>query len=164
MLPRWSVGIFCNKSKNTCVDIQENISQKIAAIWTPHCGGKRDGCVLSAAKINLLFRNRAVFRRKCFGFSVRRNTLQKKLVDFSSKPLRFLAFSLSFFGKGSVSASATPSTVLSCASPRAFADTRLRIAHSASSKFLPSPFTFTPNSLYSCGLWVNIRLHLTLHR
>ena len=99
MLPRWSVGLFCNKSKNTCVDIQENISQKIAAIWTPHCGGKRDGCVLSAAKINLLFRNRVVFRRKCFGFSVRRNTLQKKLVDFSSKPLRFLAFSLSFLGK-----------------------------------------------------------------
>lgn len=28
------------------------------------------------------------------------DTLCKKLVDFSSKPLRFLAFSLSFLGKG----------------------------------------------------------------
>ena len=39
------------------------------------------------------------FRRKCFGFSVRQYTLQK-LVDFSSKPPHFLAFSLSFLGKG----------------------------------------------------------------
>lgn len=39
------------------------------------------------------------FRGKCFDFSVHQNTLQK-LVDFSSKPLRFLAFSLSFLGKG----------------------------------------------------------------
>ena len=69
-----------------------------------------------------------------------------------------------FWGKGSVSCSATPCTVLSRPSPCAFADTRLRITHSASSKSLPSPFTFTPNLLYSCGLWVNIRLHLTLHR
>ena len=164
MLPRWSVGIFCNKSKNTCVDIQENISQKIAAIWTPHCGGKRDGCVLSAAKINLLFRNRAVFRRKYFGFSVRRNTLKKNLWTFLRNLPIFLHSPSLFWGKGSVSSSATPSTVLSCASPRAFADTRLRIAHSASSKSLPSPFTFTSNSLFSCDLWVNIRPHLTLHR
>ena len=39
------------------------------------------------------------FRGKCFDFSVYRYTLQK-LVDFSSKPPHFLAFSLSFLGKG----------------------------------------------------------------
>ena len=69
-----------------------------------------------------------------------------------------------FWGKGSVSSFATPSTVLSRPPPRAFADTRLRIAHSASSKSLPSPFTFIPNSLSSCGLWVKITANLTLHR
>ena len=68
-----------------------------------------------------------------------------------------------FLGKGSVSSSATPCTVLSRPSPRAFADTRLCIAHSVSSKSLPSPFTFTPNSLLACGLWVNISPNLTLH-
>ena len=41
----------------------------------------------------------AFFRRKCFEFSVHQNTLQK-LVDFSSRPPHFLAFSLSFLGKG----------------------------------------------------------------
>ena len=100
MLPRWSVGLFCNKSKSTCVDIQENVSQKIAAIWTPHCGGKRDGCVLSAAKINILFRNRAVFRRKCFGFSVRRNTLKKNLWTFLRNLSVFLHSPSLFLEKG----------------------------------------------------------------
>ena len=33
-------------------------------------------------------------------------------------------------------------------------DTPLRIAHSASSQFLPSPFTFTRNSLIQCILHV----------
>ena len=44
--------------------------------------------------------------------------------------------------------------VSSSASPYARTDTPLRIAHSASSKFLPSPFTFTRNSLILCALWV----------
>ena len=42
------------------------------------------------------------------------------------------------------------SRVCRCAS----ADTRPRIAHSASSQFLPSPFTFTRNPLITCVLWV----------
>ena len=48
-------------------------------------------------------------------------------------------------------------TVFSSAPPYARTDTPLRIAHSASSKFLPSPFTFTHNSLIQCVLWVKER-------
>ena len=45
-------------------------------------------------------------------------------------------------------------TVSSPVQPYARTDTPLRIAHSASSKFLPSPFTFTRNSLIQCVLRV----------
>ena len=40
------------------------------------------------------------------------------------------------------------------AQPYARTDTPLRIAHSASSKFMPSPFTFTRKSLIQCALCV----------
>jgi len=39
-----------------------------------------------------------------------------------------------------------------------------RIAHSASSHFLPSPFTFTPNSLLFMGLRVKVLDFLVLRR
>ena len=55
-------------------------------------------------------------------------------------------------------------TVFSSAPPYARTDTPLRIAHSASSKFLPSPFTFTHNSLIQCVLWVKERPFFCLHR
>lgn len=42
-------------------------------------------------------------------------------------------------------------------------DTHLHIAHSTSLIFLPSPFTFTPNSLSNCGLRVKETINLTLH-
>ena len=44
--------------------------------------------------------------------------------------------------------------VSSSAPPYARTDTPLRIAHSASLQFLPSPFTFTRNSLIQCVLRV----------
>ena len=43
-------------------------------------------------------------------------------------------------------------------------DTHLHIAHSTSLFFLPSPFTFTPNSLSHCGLRVKKTINLTFHR
>jgi len=50
------------------------------------------------------------------------------------------------------------------AQPYARTDTPLRIAHSASSKFLPSPFTFTRKSLIQCALCVKERPFFCLHR
>ena len=55
-------------------------------------------------------------------------------------------------------------TVFSSAPPYARTDTPLRIAHSASSKFLPSPFTFTRKSLIQCVLRVKKRAFFRLHR
>ena len=55
-------------------------------------------------------------------------------------------------------------TVFSSAPPYARTDTPLRIAHSASSKFLPSPFTFPHNSLIQCTLCVKEILFFCLHR
>ena len=42
-------------------------------------------------------------------------------------------------------------------------DTHLHIAHSTSLFFLPSPFTFTPNTLSYCGLRGKKTIDLTLH-
>ena len=101
------------------------------------------------------------FRRKYFEFSIHQYTLQKNLWTFLRNLPIFLHSPSLFLGKGSVSSSATPCTVLS---PIA---TRFRghaPAHHALSEFEIFAFTSTPNSLYSCGLWVNTRPHLTLHR
>lgn len=65
MLPRWSTGIFAISQRALTLTFR-SISPKIAAIWTPHCGGNRESCVLSSAKVNLLFRKRVVFSKKMF--------------------------------------------------------------------------------------------------
>ena len=67
MLPRWSIVFFSISQRVLALKFRR-ISPKTAAIWTPHCGGNREGCVLSSAKINILFRNGAVFSRKMFRF------------------------------------------------------------------------------------------------
>ena len=70
----------------------------------------------------------------------------------------FFFFFLPAFSEKTLVPSLTVSpTVSSSAQPYARTDTPLRIAHSASSKFLPSPFTFTRNSLIQCVLWVKER-------
>ena len=70
------------------------------------------------------------------------------LLFFSSPPL---------FWKRRPSLLTVSPTVSSSAQPYARTDTPLRIAHSASSKFLPSPFTFTRNSLIQRSLCVKER-------
>ena len=163
MLPRWSIGIFA-------------ISQRALALIFRRISPK-DRCYMDAAlrreKGRLCF---IICKGKSFVSKWSRffeenvsifsffDTLSKNLWTFLRNLSVFLHSLSLFWGKGSVSFSATSCTVLSRPSPRAFADTRLRIAHSASSKSLPSPFTFTPNSLLACGLWVNITPNLTLHR
>ena len=57
-----------------------------------------------------------------------------------------------------------PFAVSSSAASYARTDTPLRIAHSASSQFLPSPFTFTRNPLIQCVLRVKECAHFYLHR
>ena len=73
-----------------------------------------------------------------------------------------------FFPTSSRKAPAKPPPPLSALSSRtrtcARTDTHLHIAHSTSLFFLPSPFTFTPNTLSHCGLRVKKTINLTLHR
>ena len=163
MLPRWSIGFF-------------SISQRALALTFRRISPK-NRCYMDAAlrrekgRLCFIFGKDKYFVSKWSRFFEENvsnfsffDTLSKNLWTFLRNLSVFLHSPTLFWGKGSVSSSATSCTVLSRPSPRAFADTRLCIAHSASSKSLPSPFTFTPNSLYYCGLWVNISPNLTLHR
>jgi len=75
-------------------------------------------------------------------------------VDFLTKRPFFSLLPPCFFEKTTVPSPTMSPTVSSSAQPYTRTDTPLRIAHSASSQFLPSPFTFTRNSLIHCVLRV----------
>ena len=97
-----------------------------------------------------LVSNYRIFREKNVPFFENRERTNKNLWTFFRNAPSFFFFLPAFFEKMPV-----PSpTVFSSAPPYARTDTPLRIAHSASLKFLPSPFTFTRNSLILCVLWV----------
>ena len=84
-------------------------------------------------------------------------SLNKNLWTFFRNAPSFLFFLPAFFEKTPVPSLTVSPTVSSSAQPYARTDTPLRIAHSASSKFLPSPFTFTRKSLIQCTLRVKKR-------
>ena len=84
-------------------------------------------------------------------------SLNKNLWTFFRNTPSFFFFLPVFWEKTPIPSPTVTSTVSSSAQSYARTDTPLRIAHSASSKFLPSPFTFTHNSLIQCVLWVKER-------
>ena len=67
-----------SKSKSICADASAE-SRAIHAIWTPQNGGKRGGCVLSRAKLLILFRIDAIFQKKIF------NTIEKQRASAQNK-------------------------------------------------------------------------------
>ena len=75
-------------------------------------------------------------------------------MDFLAKRPFFSLLPPRFFEKTPVPSPTMTLAVSSSAPPYARTDTPLHIAHSASSQFLPSPFTFTLNSLIQCVLCV----------
>ena len=75
-------------------------------------------------------------------------------MDFLSKRPFFFLLPPRFFEKTPVPSLTVSPTVSSSAQPYARTDMPLRIAHSASSKFLPSPFTFTRKLLILSALYV----------
>ena len=75
-------------------------------------------------------------------------------MDFLSKLPFYSLLPPCFFEKTPVPSPTMSHPVSSSAPPYARTDTPLRIAHSASSQFLPSPFIFTHNSLIQCVLRV----------
>ena len=89
----------------------------------------------------------------------------RKVVDFLSILLCFWGKPPSFFWRKSrVCFSLVTPGVFPYACRCAGADTRSRIAHSVSLKFLPSPFTFTTNGLIYSWLCVKDECFLVLHR
>ncbi len=75
-------------------------------------------------------------------------------MDFLAKLPSFSLLPPHFWGNDTRSFLLLPFAVSSSAASYARTDTPLRIAHSASSQFLPSPFTFTRNPLIQCVLQV----------
>ena len=135
-----------SKSKSICADASAE-SRAIHAIWTPQNGGKRGGCVLSRAKLLILFRTDAILRKKSFKTIEKKKTLkQNKWTFFRTLPVfrpnHALFREKPIFGGLPSSPLAFPRAQTG---PNGHAPTH--IAHSASLHFLPSPFTFTHNTL-----------------
>ena len=104
------------------------------------------------------------FREKNVSFFENRERTNKNLWTFFRNTPSFFFFLPVFWEKTPVPSLTVSLTVSSSAQPYARTDTPLRIAHSASSKFLPSPFTFTRNSLILCVLCVKKMPFFSLHR
>ena len=111
-----------------------------------------------------LVSNCRIFREKNIPFFENRERSNKNLWTFFRNAPSFFFFLPAFWEKTPVPSPTLSLTVSSSAQPYARTDTPLRIAHSASSKFLPSPFTFTRKSLIHCVLRVKERLFFCLHR
>ena len=126
-----------SKSKSICADASAE-SRAIHAIWTPQNGGKRGGCVLSRAKILILFRTGAILRKKSFN-TIEKNNIEAKQVDFLSNSPYFSPKPRSFSGKGDIR---QPSLLAPRSPTRTDTPERTRThAHRALSEFAFLAFT-----------------------
>ena len=96
---------FFIKSKSICADPQDSSPRNLTLCGRRRATGKGKGCVLSSAKISLLFRTVVIFDEECFYFSILRMEKQKHgdffsncSLFFSSLPL-FLRSPLLLWGK-----------------------------------------------------------------
>ena len=119
-------------------------------------------CFIKRKSKNLVSNDR-IFREKNVSFFENRERTNKNLWTFFRNAPSFFFFLPVFLEKTPVPSPTVTSTVSSSAPPYARTDTPLHIAHSASSKFLPSPFTFTRNSLIMCVLRVKKMPFFCLH-
>ena len=131
-------------------------------MWTPQCGEKKGGLCFIKRKDKGFLSNEKSFIERKWGEKLGWTRCMRKVVDFLSILLCFGGKTLSFSDEIRVFVfrSSLPVFFLT----RAGADTRSCIAHSASLKFLPSPFTFTTNGLIYSWLCVKDECFLVLHR
>ncbi|GEM_PF-796055 len=135
-----------SKSKSICADASAE-SRAIHAIWTPQNGGKRGGCVLSRAKLLILFRTDAIFQKKTFNtIEKQRTSAQNKWTFFRTPPV-FRPNHAPFWEKPIFGGLLSSSLAFPRAQTGPNGHAPTHIAHSASLHFLPSPFTFTHNTL-----------------
>ena len=152
-----------SKSKSICVGGLGKVP-RLCAIWTPQCGGMKGKLCFIKRKNRSLVSNGRIFREKNASFFEGMERVNENLWTFFRNVPSFLFFLPAFFEKTPVPSPTMTLAVSSSAPPYARTDTPLRIAHSASSQFLPSPFTFTRNSLIQCVLRVKEMLFFRLHR
>ena len=161
---RWAECRDFSVCQRACALIVRTTVRPFCAIWTPQCGGKRESCVYSSAKINLLFRIEEVFAKQFSDFLRTVVMIDKNKWTFFRMLSCFVSFSASFVGKPRVFFfSLRRRLLLACVG----APKRTRPCASRthrSSHFLPSPFTFTRNVLKMGEIRVNFRVILTLRR
>ena len=138
-----------SKSKSVCAGWSGTVP-RLCAIWTPQCGGMKGKLCFIKRKSKDLVSNSRRFCEKNVSIFEDRERLNENLWTFLRNAPSFLFFLPAFFEKTPVPSPTMTLAVSSSAPPYARTDTPLRIAHSASSQFLPSPFTFTRNSLIQC--------------
>ena len=152
-----------SKSKSVCAGGSGKVP-RLCAIWTPQCGGMKGKLCFIKRKSRNLVSNDRIFCKKNIPFFENRERPNENLWTFLRNVPSFLFF-LPFFGRNDARFfPPLPFAVSSSAPPYARTDTPLRIAHSASSQFFPSPFTFTRNSLIQCVLQVKDCAFFCLHR
>ena len=135
-----------SKSKSVCAGGSGKVP-RLCAIWTPQCGGMKGKLCFIKRKSKTLVSNNRIFHEKNVSFFENRERSNKNLWTFLRNTPSFLFF-LPFFGENDAGFFPTqPLAVSPSAASYARTDTPLRISHSASSQFLPSPFTFTCNLL-----------------
>ena len=167
----WSVLIgqdmmksrWFSKSKSVCAGWSGDVP-RLCAIWTPQCGGMKGKLCFIKRKSKNLVSNDRRFCEKNVSIFENEKRLNKNLWTFLRNAPSFLFFLPAFFEKTPAPSPTMSPPVSSSAPPYARTDTPLRIAHSASSQFFPSPFIFTRNSLIQCVLQVNEKPFFRLHR
>ena len=152
-----------SKSKSVCAGWSGKVP-RYCAIWTPQCGGMKGKLCFIKRKSKDLVSNNRRFCEKNVSIFENRERSNKNLWTFLRNAPSFLFFLPAFLEKTPVPSPTMTLAVSSSAQPYARTDTPLRIAQSASSQFLPSPFTFTRNSLIHCVLRVKEMPFFHLHR
>ena len=127
-----------SRSKSVCAGRSGNIP-RLCAIWTPQCGRMKGELCFIKRKSKDLVSNCRRFYEKNVSIFENGERLDENLWTFFRNAPSFLSFLPTFFEKTPVPSLTVSPTVSSSAQPYARTDTPLRIAHSASSKFLPSP-------------------------
>ena len=152
-----------SKSKSVCAGGSGKVP-RLCAIWTPQCGGMKGKLCFIKRKSKDLVSNVRIFREKNISFFETRERLNKNLWTFLRNAPSFLFFLPFFWENDARFFPPLPFAVSSSPASYARTDTPLRIAHSASSQFLPSPFTFTCNLLIHRVLQVKDYAFFCLHR
>ena len=152
-----------SKSKSVCAGGSGKVP-RLCAIWTPQCGGMKGKLCFIKRKSRNLVSNDRIFCKKNIPFFEHRERPNENLWTFLRNSPSFLFFLPIFWGNDARFFPPLPFAVSSSAASYARTDTPLRIAHSASSQFLPSPFTFTCNLLIQCVLRVKDCALFCLHR